>query len=135
MSWERQGTWDVRRGDSTVPISSHSCSPSFHKLCQGRRSPLRKIRGISPQCPLPPDDLCSLPMALCPSGVWDEFTIYSPSPTPPNSSKYLDSLIKIHILWLSSEILFKMVWGGASNSVCLLSSSHDFEVQTSLETV
>ena len=44
-------------------------------------------------------------------------------------------MIKIHILWLSSEILFKMVWGGASNSVCLLSSSHDFEVQTSLETV
>ena len=59
----------------------------------------------------------------------------SPSPTLPNSWKYLDSLVKIQILWPYSEILFKMVWGSATNSVFLISSLSDSEVQPSLETV
>ena len=45
--------------------------PLSTSCARAESPPLRKTRGTSSQLPLPPDHLCSLPLALCPSGIWD----------------------------------------------------------------
>lgn len=57
------------------------------------------------------DHPCCLPRALCPAAVWVEQN--GPSWLcwwhPSHAWNYLDNLVKIQLIWLCSEVLFRMV--------------------------